>query len=163
VPDPAAGHGGHLEDLLGELGQGLDAAEEHVGEGLGQGDVGPDGPGRDQLLGEERVALGAGQDAVDHHRGDRLAGHGLEVLGQLGPAEGGEFDALQVGQADQLGQQRPQRVAAVELVGAVAGDQGDPAAAQGPDEERQQVAGGPVGPVQVLDDQQQRGELGQAG
>jgi hypothetical protein len=85
------------------------------------------------------------------------------VLGQLGPAEGGEVDALQVGDADQLGQQRPQRVAAVELVRAVAGDQGDPAAAQGPDEEGQQVAGGPVGPVEVLDDQQQRGQLGQAG
>ena len=39
---------------------------------------------------------------------DRLAGDGLEVLGQLGPAEGGELDPLQVGEPDQLGQQRPQ-------------------------------------------------------
>jgi hypothetical protein len=161
VADPAAGHRGHLEDLLGQLGEGLDAAEEHVGQGVGQGDVGPDGAGSDQLLGEEGVALGAGQDPVDHGRRDRLADHRLEVLGQLDPAEGGEVDALQVGEADQLGQQRPQRVAAVQLVGPIAGHQGHPAAAQGPDQEGQQVAGGAVGPVQVLDDQQQRGQLGQ--
>jgi hypothetical protein len=162
VPDPAAGHRGHLEDLLGQLADGLDAAQEHVGQGVGQGDVGPDGAGRDQLLGEERVALGAGQDPVDHGRRDRVAGDRLEVLGQLEPVEGGELDALQVGDADQLGQQRAQGVAAVQLVGPVAGHQGDPAAAQGPDQEGQQVAGGAVGPVQVLDDQQQRGQLGQA-
>ena len=162
VADPAAGHRGHLEDLLGQVGEALDAAEEHVGQGVGQGDVGPDGAGRDQLLGEERVALGTGQDPVDHGRRDRLAGDGLEVLGQLGPAEGGELDPLQVGEADQLGQQRPQGMAAVQLVGAVAGHQGDPAPAQGPDQEGQQVAGGAVGPVEVLDHQQQRGQLGQA-
>jgi hypothetical protein len=52
-------------------------------------------------------------------------------------------------------------VAAVQLVGPVAGHQGHPAAAQGPDQEGQQVAGGAVGPVHVLDDQQQRGQLGQ--
>ena len=68
----------------------------------------PDGAGRDQFLGEERVALGTGQDPVDHGRRDRLAGDGPEVLGQLGPAEGEELDPLQVGEADQLGQQRPQ-------------------------------------------------------
>ena len=49
----------------------------------------------------------------------------------------------------------------MQLVGAVAGHQGDPAAPQGPDQEGQQVAGGAVGPVQVLDHQQQR-QLGQA-
>ena len=53
-------------------------------------------------------------------------------------------------------------MAAVQLVGAVAGHQGDPAAARGPDQEGQQVAGGAVGPVEVLDHQQQRGQLGQA-
>ena len=88
MADPAAGHRGHLEDLLGQVGEALDAAEEHVGQGVEQGDVGPDGAGRDQFLGEERVALGTGQDPVDHGRRDRLAGDGLEVLGQLGPAEG---------------------------------------------------------------------------
>ena len=132
-----------------------------VGQGVGQGDVGPDGAGRDQLLGEERVALGAGQDAVDHGRGTgwpatawRCSASSTRPKGQLDP--------LQVGEADQLGQQRPQGVAAVQLVGAVAGHQGDPAAPQGPDQEGQQVAGGAVGPVQVLDHQQQRGQLGQA-
>ena len=44
----------------------------------------------------------------------------------------------------------------MQLVGAVAGHQGHPAAPQGADQEGQQVAGGAVGPVQVLDHQQQR-------
>ena len=74
-------------------GQGLDAAQEHVGQGVGQGDVGPDGPGRDQLLGEERVALGAGQDAVDHGHGTGWPATAWRVLGQLDPAEG-QLDPL---------------------------------------------------------------------
>jgi hypothetical protein len=40
--------------------------------------------------------------------------------------------------------------------------QQDPLAAQVPDEEREQVAGGLVGPVQILDHQHQRGLLAQA-
>ena len=64
----------------------------------------------------KKVALGTGKDPVDDPLPDRLAGDGLEVLGQLDLAEGGELDPLQVGEADQLGQQRPQRMAAVQLV-----------------------------------------------
>jgi hypothetical protein len=45
-------------------------------------------------------------------------------------------------------------VAAVQLVGAVGPDQQQPAVAQVADQEGQQVTGGPVGPVQVLDNQQ---------
>src|SRR5206468_1853839 len=80
-----------------------------------------------QLLGEEGVALGAGQDAVDRVAGQAAAGQRLQVLGQLGAAEGPQLDALEVGHAHQLGQERPQRVAAVQLVGAVAGYHGDAA------------------------------------
>jgi hypothetical protein len=163
VADPPPGDRGHLEDLLGQVGEGFDAAEQHVGEGVGQGHLPAGRAGGDQRLGEEGVAFGAGQDAVDRRGRHHLAGQRLQVLGQLGAGERRHLDALQVRDAQQLGQERPQRVAAVQVVRAVAGDQGDAAAAQGADQERDQVAGGAVGPVQVLDDQQQRGQLGQAG
>ena len=60
----------------------------------------------------------------------------------------------------ELGQERPQRVAAVQLVGAVGADQQHRRGAGRADQERDQVAGGPVGPVQVLD---RRGPAGARG
>jgi hypothetical protein len=56
----------------------------------------------------------------------------------------------------QLGQERPQRVAAVQLVGPVGHDQQQPPVPQIPVKEGQQVPGGAVRPVQVLDDQHGR-------
>jgi hypothetical protein len=52
----------------------------------------------------------------------------------------------------------------VQVVGPVGADERDPLAVQHPGQERDQVPGGGVGPVQVLQDQQDRGrgrELGQ--
>jgi hypothetical protein len=65
-----------------------------------------------------------------------------------------------LGQA--LGQQRAQRVRPVQVVGAVGGH--DQRAVQRPlvaDQEGQQVPGGLVGPVQVLDDQRHGTSFGQ--
>ena len=47
-------------------------------------------------------------------------------------------------------------MAAVQVVGPVGGDHGRPLGPQPGQQEREQVAGGLVGPVQVFDDQQQR-------
>jgi hypothetical protein len=63
--------------------------------------------------------------------------------------------------AGQLAQQPAQRVAAVQLVAAEGQHQHDPARPQGGGQVGEQVAGGAVGPVQVLHDQQQRRAGGQ--
>jgi hypothetical protein len=58
--------------------------------------------------------------------------------------------------ARQLGQQRAQRVTAVQLVGAVGAHDQHPLLAERAGEEAHEPAGGAVRPVQVLDDEQQR-------
>ena len=68
--------------------------------------------------------------------------------------------ALDPAGAVQLGQVGSQLLLA-RLVVAVGDHQQDPLSAQVANQERQQVAGGAVGPVQVLDHQHQRGLLTQ--
>jgi hypothetical protein len=162
VGHPAAHDRRHPQHPLGRLRQPLDPGQQHLGQGRRQLDPGVGGPGGQQLLGVERVALRAGEDVLQPVRRQRSSGDRLQVLGQLDPGEGGQLQPLHRGQPDQLGQQRPQRVAAVQLVGPVADGHGHPAGAQGAGQEGDQVAGGPVGPVQVLQHQHHRGPLGQA-
>ena len=73
----------------------------------------------------------------------------------------GQLDALHRAAAVQLGQVGPEPLLAG-LVVAVGDHQQDPLPAEVADQEGQQVAGGAVGPVQILDDQHQRGLLAQA-
>jgi hypothetical protein len=54
------------------------------------------------------------------------------------------------------GDQRPQRVTPVKLVGTVGGHQQDPGVAQRPDEEGDELQRGLVGPVQVLEHEKDR-------
>jgi hypothetical protein len=75
---------------------------------------------------------------------------------------GGQLQPLHRRQPDQLGQQRPQWVPPVQLVGPVANGQRHPTRPQGAGQEGDQVPGGAVGPVQVLQHQQHRRPLGQA-
>jgi len=89
----------------------------------------------------------------------RSTGDRLQVLGQLGPGERGQLQPLQAGQPDQLGQQRPQRMPPMQRVGPVADRQRHPTRAQRAGQEGDQVPGGAVGPVQVLQHQDHRGPL----
>jgi hypothetical protein len=54
-----------------------------------------------------------------------------------------------------------QWMAAIELIRPVARDQHHRLAAQVADQEREQIAGGPIGPVQILEHQNQRGRSGE--
>jgi hypothetical protein len=83
----------------------------------------------------------------------------LQVLGQLGPGERGQLQPLQAGQPDQLRQQRPQRMPPMQLIGPVAGRQRHPTRPKGAGQEGDQVPGGGVGPVQILQHQHHRGPL----
>ena len=71
-------------------------------------------------------------------------------------AEPLQLEALDAAQPLPARQQRAQRRPAVDLVGAVGEHQQHPRALQRADEEGDEVEGGAVGPVQVLDDQHER-------
>ena len=79
--------------------------------------------GREQLLGEQRVALAAGEQAVDEVVLRRRAEDVLEQRRRAPRASASTSSMRRAfGRALELGQQRSQRVAAVQLVGAVGGD-----------------------------------------
>jgi hypothetical protein len=67
-----------------------------------------------------------------------------------------EFQAGDAGSALELGQQRAQRVAAVQLVGAVGDRDEQPGGGRAAHEVVEEVARGGIGPVEVFEDQQQR-------
>ncbi len=111
-----------------------------------------------ELLGVVGVSFRALHQGVEGgggqgQRGVRRVG---QDFGQGGGGERPEFDQRDHGQPEQLRDHAAQRVAAVQVVGAVRPDDRDALAVQHAGEERDQVTRGGVGPVQVLDDQQDR-------
>ncbi|CAM5496415.1 hypothetical protein STANM309S_00324 [Streptomyces tanashiensis] len=157
VLDGGAALGDDPGDPLGGLGERLDPHEQEVAQGVAELAGGAAGlVGDDEFLDEEGVAVGAFEDLFD----ESGVGFGGEDAGELavhlGAGEAGEFDAADGAEPVEFGEEGAQRVAAVDVVGAVAGDDHDPAAAQGAQEVGEQVPGGGVGPVQVLQDEHDR-------
>ncbi|CAM2970556.1 hypothetical protein SAXI111661_11125 [Saccharomonospora xinjiangensis] len=125
--------------------------QQHIGEAV-RHVVGRRSRGQ-HLLGEERVALAAAHEPVEHigrqwpvrerrqERPGLVVGHRRDV------------HSLDGRRARQLRQQWPQRVPPVHLLGPVTRDHEQPLSPESADEERQQVAGRAVGPVDVLHDQ----------
>ena len=159
VGDPAAGDARDPHQLLGAGGQLVEPGGEHVGEGPGQlgqavRATAVGGGGGEELLGEVGVAVGAAVHVEHHLARDGPTAQQPEVAAELVGAERGEVDPLDDGQPRQLAEQRSERVAAVQVVGAVGGDHEHALVPQAGGDEAQQVAAGGVGPVQVLDDEQ---------
>ena len=155
----AAGHRRGAEHLLRGVGQLLDPAEQQGRQPGGQDTVLAAitaDRGGEQFLGVVGVALGAGHDVVQLGRVDADGCGGGQVLGQGRRVQRGEVDRDDAGQPEQLGHHGPERVTSVQVVGPVAADQRDPFAVQHPGQERDQVPGGGVGPVQVLQHEQDR-------
>jgi hypothetical protein len=126
VGHPAAGHRRDPKHLLGRLRQDLHPGRQHLEQRRRQGNLGAAGVAGQQLLGVERVTLRPGVDPLDLIGRQRLPCDRLQMSSQLRPPKGGQLHPHQVGDADQLGQQRPQRVAAVQLIRPVAAHQRDP-------------------------------------
>ena len=97
------------------------------------------------------VALRALDQPAQRVVPERGAGEGGRERAQLGGVERREVEPLDARVPRELGEHRPQRVAAVQVVGAQAGDQQQVLVAQPRDEEPQHVPAGGVGPVQVLE------------
>ena len=152
------GDGGEAQDGLRGRAQRLDAQHQRVAH-VGRQALA--GGGRGQLLGEERVALGAREELVDQARLGPARRGSRRAARRLLAREGRQLDALDDRGALGLGQERAQRVAAVQLVGAIGGDEQHPLVPRVADEEGQEVARRAVRPVDVLEDEHQRLRLGQ--
>ena len=162
----AAGHRRRAEHLLGGVGKLFHPAEQQRRQPGGQALLRaiPADRGGEQFLGVVRVALGPGHDVVQPGGVDPSVRGRRQVLGQVRGIQRGEIDRDDAGQPEQLGHHGPERVPPVQVVGPVGADQRDPFPVQHPGQERDQVPGRGVGPVQVLEHQQHRArgrELGE--
>ena len=157
--DLPAGHRDHRQHLPRMIGQRRHPATQQVAQGRWK--LVRAGPhDRQQLLGEERVALRPGEHAVHQVGGWDGSEDADQLRLRLGLVQPGQVDAFDPAAAIQFGQVGPEPLLAW-LVVAVGDHQQQPLPPQVADQERQQVAGGAVGPVQILDHQHQRGLLAQ--
>jgi hypothetical protein len=145
------------QQLLGGWVQALDAGEQDVAQGQRQL-IGVRAALHrvEDLLDEERVALGALMDLVHEPRGRRLAQDGLELTRDLRAAEALELDALHRPDALPSGDERAQRMAAVQLVGAEADDHEHAVRVERAHEQGHEVERRAIGPVEVLDHEHER-------
>ncbi len=143
---------GHLPGVRSEA---LEAIEEAVAEGLGQGllrvslaDAGH------ELDREQRIALGPVHDPV-HERRVRIGPERIRyIAAQVVSGERSQLAALHVLEPAHLGRPRTERVAAVELVVRYMASTGS-ARCAGSERRREQVTARAVRPVEVLDHGQQ--------
>ena len=140
------------------LWQGLQPQVEDLAQGRRQR-AGRAARGGQQLLGEERVALAAGVQPRDQSGIGGVAEDARDLRRELGGREGLELDALHPFAALLLGHERPQRVAAVQLVAAVGADEQHALVAHAAQQRREELERRAVGPMQVLD-REQDGRVG---
>jgi hypothetical protein len=159
VGDAAAGDAGRAHHLAGLVVEPVEADQQHVGELRRDPATGTEG-GPDELLDEERVALGPAHDVGDlvllEMAGVQLVDEGADI----GRLQWLELEALDAADPRPLRHLRPERVPSVEVVGAVRRHHGHRPVEGAGEQEAEHVAGRPVGPVGVLDDQEHRGLLG---
>ncbi len=151
----AAGGGDDREQRARRGGDRRDAQGDHVGDGR-RDLVATVAPGGEQLLDEERVPARALVQIVDERRGHGLAGDCLELAGDIFAAERLEVEPRDERAAGELRHEPPGRMLERELAGAVRQRERDPLVAQVAGEERHEVARRRVGPVHVLEHDEQR-------
>jgi hypothetical protein len=121
VLDPAAGSGHDPQRRLRLVGKDLEAAQQDVLELGGQAApvavtlVG----GGEQFLGEERVALRAAVDPFDEFVVGSVPEDAGQQVGDVDTVEAAQLEPLGPSAAVQCGQERPQGMPSVQLVGAV--------------------------------------------
>ena len=124
--------------------------QEQPGEVLGDALV-PQRARRHELLDEEGVPLGALDHRADLPLREGPRGDAVDQLADRGVGQRLELEPVQVPEPRPVRQRGAQRVAPVQVVTAVGGDDGDGATEAPGEQQGQQVAGGLVGPVDVLD------------
>lgn len=159
VLHPASRDGGGPQHLLRGVGELLEADQQHIGETSGH----PTGlrvGGREQFLRVEGVPLGPLHDPPDRGVGQRPVLQGTHQPHHVGVAQRAQLQPFHGGQPYQLREQRPQGMPTVQVVGPVRGENGQPVPEDTPaEQEPQQVPRRLVGPVQILQHEQQRGGI----
>ena len=150
--------GDEPQDLLRGLGQVLDAQHQRVAQRVRRGAAAVE-PGGEQLLAVQRVAARARPQPLEQVGLGRRAEDVGELAGELLAGQRLERDAAGARVALDLGQQRAQRVAAVQLVGPVGADQEHALGHQAARQEGERRPRRAIGPVQVLDQEQHRALL----
>ena len=108
-----------------------------------------------ELLDEERVAAGLAAEALHRRTVQRVATEGGHERGRLGSTEAAEVDLVERRLAPQVGDQACHRPARVDVHVAVGGDHQQRRSGAAAQDLAQEQHGGDVGPVQVLEHQQQ--------
>ena len=118
--------------------------------------------GNRQLFEEECIPAAAADDLRDDRRARWQVRHRADQLRGCVGVEGAEIDSLHARLTGDLDEERQDRVVALELVGPDCPDEQDTGRRQAANAEVEQVAGRPVGPLQVLDHHDDRpvGRLG---
>ena len=142
------------EDMLPVRAEAAEPALERVAQATGQGKARMSG--RHQLFGEERVAARPREDRLDEVSRNRLAGDAGELGGHLVGPERRELEVIDLIEALELGKQREEGVSPVQLVGPIGRDDEQAGAARVSGEEADEVAARRIGPVDVLEDEDER-------
>ena len=104
----------------------------------------------EELLGEEGIAAAAVVEPRDEGAIGRTAEDARQLVVDFAARERRELEAIHLPAAPQLGEQGQERMALVQLVGAVRPDQHHAALGEVSYQEAEQVAGRPIRPVKVL-------------
>ena len=149
VRNAAPRGGGHAKDLLGGRRQGLDPQHQGVAE-VGRELLEAVMGGSEQLLCEEGVSLGTLEQARRELRIGRGSEDALQLSREFRRREWLQVETLHRLEALVLGEERSERVPAVQLVAAVGADQEERCLRGVGDQERKQVARRSIGPVEIL-------------
>jgi hypothetical protein len=161
VPDPLAARAGDPDYLLRLFRKPPQPRHQQVVQGFRQSGAGFAVP--DQGLDEQRVALSAAVHRREQVLTRLAAGNLRHQLAGLLAGKPGEVHPGDPVDAVELGEQRPQRMRPVQVIRPVGHhDQHAVERWLVADQEGQQVPGGPVGPLHVLDDQDHGIAFGQA-
>ena len=115
--------------------------------------------GAGQLLQEERVPLGPLEDGLRQRRIGGRPEDGGEQRNGIGPPEPLDAQVAHAGAAFELGDEAPQRVSGRQVVAAVGHDHRQRRLWARGGQVRDEIPGGAVGPVDILDDQEHRTHL----
>jgi hypothetical protein len=152
---------GHAKHPLHPLGEHLDAEQQRVAQAGRK--FATIRRGRQQLLAEERVSFRALIEPAHKRRIRVAAENAAQLRGQLIRREAAQLQPLDHGARIVLGQKRPQPMAPMQRVRAIAACQQQPLLARVAYQEREEIERRSVRPVNVLDRQQQRRVLSEAG
>ncbi len=158
VRRPARGGRHDAERVLGARREELGAGQQDVAQG-GREVVGIETPvARDvqQLLDEQRDALGALRDEVDQLTVRAMAEDGLDLGGDAVGLETRQLHPLNSPLLVPARGDPSERMSAMQLIGPYGEHEQQPAAGGPGDQQREEVEGRPVGPLHVLEREHQR-------